>query len=264
MDVATGLMIGSAIYGAIKTKENQDEQRKAADYQKEMNEVAMKREDNAVQRYARDMSLAGYNRLSGPGSSSAGDYSGYSAPQYDTSAVQSAIQGVSDNLKWKDDFKLREEYKNLESLKVGNEIRNSTLDRIRASMKLISDLRNARKVGRKLDLSNEAQENLNKVIKSDTEQYLSQPGTSKQIDKSSITNVSMSEELTKMAESAGVDFGDSYDGWLLKFQGAVNGQIRGEQASKVMRTAREISFKVSKRLTTSQKDFLYEKLKSVL
>lgn len=262
MDVATGLMVLSSLYGAYKAKQNQDEQRKAAEYQKKMNEVAMQREDNAVQRYARDMSLAGYNRLSGPGSASTGDYSGYSAPQYDTSAVQSAIQGVSDNLKWKDDYKLREEYKNLEALKVGNEIRNSTMDRIRSTMKLISDLRNNRKIGRKLDLSNEAQENLNKVIQSDTEQYLSQPGTSKQIDKSSITNVSMSEELTKMAESAGVDFGGSYNGWLVQFQASMNGQLKGEQAKRVMNTAREISFRVSKRLTTAQKDFLYENFKN--
>lgn len=91
---ATG--IANTVIGSKYAKKNYELQRDMANYQKELNRTLMEREDNAVQRRASDIKMAGGNPAlaytNGVSSAGAGgSVSSPNAPQYNTSSIQQGL-----------------------------------------------------------------------------------------------------------------------------------------------------------------------------
>lgn len=95
----------SGIYSLYKTSENEDFNKEMAqnnfdlqtqqfEYQKELNEKVMEREDNAFQRQRADLEAAGFSPLMITGGASATPLTSAQAPQFDMSGINDSLKNM--------------------------------------------------------------------------------------------------------------------------------------------------------------------------
>lgn len=176
------------------------------EYQKQLNELQMQREDNAIQRQVADLKAAGLSPLMVSGGSSTGQYLSANAPQYDTNGIQSAIANMlgvkkdyaqrkyeSYMFRKQSNLQMAQQMANLTSLKLNNEEKRESIRGQRivndyneehgtrdpswqnaitdAVMKYIEDkYPNMNPIDISKDKLNEAKENLSQVVEDKVEQ----------------------------------------------------------------------------------------------
>lgn len=256
---STGIQVLNGLLSAYRERQNYRNAQQAQEYEKKLNDLKMQREDNAIQRYARDMQLAGYSKFQGFGASPSSAGSATSVPHYDYGSVGSALSGLSQAQEFDQLQQLRERDFELEKMKTGVAVKNSILDNIRKTIKLSSDLVSARIIDKKNRLGNEAQENLNKVIANDTEQYLSMSGTSKQVDASRITETDSIRQSAELSESVASQFGFNLDKLWASASGSANVKGSSKIKADAQKNLQRVYFRTCQYMTEAQKDFWVSK-----
>lgn len=254
-NVSTGIQVLNGLLSAYRERQNYRNAQQAQEYEKKLNDLKMQREDNAIQRYARDMQLAGYSKFQGFGASPSSAGSATSVPHYDYGSVGSALSGLSQSQEFDQLQQLREQDFELEKIKTGVAVKNSILDNIRKTIKLSSDLVSARLINKKHKLSNDAQANLNKVIANDTEQYLSMSGTSKQVDAARITETDTIRQTSQLSSSVAGQFGFDLD----KLWASASVKGSSERKIDAQKNLQRVYFRTCQYMTEAQKDFWVSK-----
>ena len=139
-NISTGIQVLNGLLSAYRERQNYRNAQQAQEYERHLNDLKMQREDNAIQRYARDMQLAGYSKYQGFGASPSSAGSATSIPNYDYGSVGSALSGLSQAQEFDQLQQLREQDFELEKMKTGVQVKNSILQNIRDTIKLSSDL----------------------------------------------------------------------------------------------------------------------------
>lgn len=260
--------IGLAAWNALS---NNQSQREAMLYQKKINREMMTREDNAVQRRARDLALAGMSRYMAAGNpASASAQSGYEAPSIDTSGVSSAFDNLRSDIvsqaRFDDDYKLRQEALNLEKLKVNKSIAMSllkySLQRRKEALERLLTRKKIRKMGIDTKTANELYrkaESSADVAQNDAEIYLNNLGkTSRQVDLSSTTTNSLRENISEWYVKGLQKFDVSLGKNGKFFSGGAETDFEGGYKSKekVSESVRSVTFEIMDHLTTIQKEQL--------
>ena len=262
--------IGLAAWNAMT---NNQSQREAMMYQKQINREMMDREDNAVQRRARDLSLAGMSRYLAAGNpASASAQSGYEAPSIDTSGVSSAFDNLRSDIvsqaRFDDDYKLRQEALNLEALKVRKSIAMSllkySLQRRKEALQRLFTRKKIRKLGIDTKTANELYRNAEAaadVAQNDAEIYLNNLGkTSRQVDLSSTTTNSLQENITQWYINGlqKFDFNIGKNGKFFSIGGGAETDVDGgyESRKRFSDSVKSVTFEIMDHLTSVQKEQL--------